>query len=387
MMKFHFLANNEPSGLYGMPPVPQIGETPPVFASKSTVNEGTNLFQGALKDSSLTNKPVQNPFGAPTKTKSETIFGKPLDSSPFLKAGESSAVFSKPSGGPSSPPKPDLLTRSSSQDLFGISKAETSSAFKNPFEKHDNKDETSKNPFKPFEPSAGATGDVSRNPFQVSGTINKPPANLFGMPKRDEQKSVFSRLQTKKTEEQKENPSQFRISRPIVKATLPSYFSDQPEEPEQPTEEIPTKPTIQPSKKLERLKSVEELKAIKSIICEQVPASAMNKKVLEKHFSRFGKVQKVVLFAKKSSASVVFETHQSAKKAKEKGQTINPSIPPIGAIYYKKVRKSMESVTEVEQPVQRKFSSIFFHYFFFIFVKINVILFYRTTERRNQIFV
>ena len=45
MMKFDFLANNEPSGLYGMPPVPQIGETPPVFASKSTVNEATNLLR------------------------------------------------------------------------------------------------------------------------------------------------------------------------------------------------------------------------------------------------------------------------------------------------------------------------------------------------------
>ena len=125
----------------------------------------------------------------------------------------------------------------------------------------------------------------------------------------------------------------------------PSYFSDEPSQPpEKEKEEV-----IQPPKKLERLKSVEELKQIKSIICEQVPAMALNKKVLEKHFSKYGKVTKVVLNPKKSSASVAFDTHQAAKKAKEKGHTIGPQVPDIGAIFYRRVRKSLESVSEAPE--------------------------------------
>ena len=78
----------------------------------------------------------------------------------------------------------------------------------------------------------------------------------------------------------------------------------------------------QTSPKFQRLTSVEELKAIKSILCEQVPPQALNKKVLEKHFSKFGKVVKVTINLKKASAAIHFEDHKSANKAKNKGHLI-----------------------------------------------------------------
>ena len=48
------------------------------------------------------------------------------------------------------------------------------------------------------------------------------------------------------------------------------------------------------------------------IVCEQVPPQALNKKVLEKHFSKFGKVTKVTINLKKASAAIHFEDHKSA---------------------------------------------------------------------------
>ena len=316
-----------------MPPVPQLGGEVPLFASKSTVNESPNLFQGALKDSGVANKPFPSEAAGASifgKHTGESIFGKPTEPSTFMKPGESSVVFPKPAQ------KPDLLTsRSKGQDIFGGAKSATD----NPFKERPSVE----NPFK-------ERGNPAENPFKERQLFSGGPV------KSEEKGSVFSRLTKKNVEgageKSKENPNPFRISRPIVTPAVPSYFTTEPEPEVPPKDEL----KAEPSKKLERLTSVEQLKAIKSIICEQVPTSAMNKKVLEKHFSRFGKVQKVVLFTKKSSVSVVFDTHQAAKKAKEKGHTISPHIPPIGAIFYKKVRKSVES--EGEQPRVSKVSEI-----------------------------
>ena len=106
----------------------------------------------------------------------------------------------------------------------------------------------------------------------------------------------------------------------------------------------------QTSPKFQRLTSVEELKAIKSIVCEQVPPQALNKKVLEKHFTKFGKVVKVTINLKKTSATIQFDDHKSAKKAKEKGHTINARIPPIGEIFYRRDRKaSTTSAVEADR--------------------------------------
>ncbi len=74
-----------------------------------------------------------------------------------------------------------------------------------------------------------------------------------------------------------------------------------------------------------------------SIVCKQVPKQALvSKKILEKHFSKFGNVIKVVVSPAKEMAIVHFDTHEAAKKAKESGFTITPKLPDIGAIFFGK---------------------------------------------------
>ena len=76
-----------------------------------------------------------------------------------------------------------------------------------------------------------------------------------------------------------------------------------------------------------------------SIVCKQVPKQALvSHKILEKHFSKFGNVIKVVVSEAKEMAVVHFDNHGSAKKAKENGFTITPKLPDIGAIFYGKSR-------------------------------------------------
>ena len=96
---------------------------------------------------------------------------------------------------------------------------------------------------------------------------------------------------------------------------------------------------------------MEELKDIKSIVCEQVPPQALNKKVLEKHFSKFGKVTKVTINVKKALAVIHFEDHKSANKAKNKGHSINAMIPPIGEIFYRRDRRAPSVSVESEQGI------------------------------------
>jgi hypothetical protein len=100
------------------------------------------------------------------------------------------------------------------------------------------------------------------------------------------------------------------------------------------------------------------------VVCERVPQQALNKKVLEKHFARFGRVTKILVNLKKFSATVHFEDHKSAKKAKEKGLMISAKIPPIGAIFYTRTRKSSEMIASssgrisVEPEVEDELSSM-----------------------------
>jgi hypothetical protein len=89
--------------------------------------------------------------------------------------------------------------------------------------------------------------------------------------------------------------------------------------------------------------STEEIKAIKTILCDQVPSVLLKKHILQKHFSKFGTVSRVLVNTRKMSATVTFDDHKSAKKAKERGQNVNPRVPSIGLIHYLKKRRSSES--------------------------------------------
>ena len=85
-----------------------------------------------------------------------------------------------------------------------------------------------------------------------------------------------------------------------------------------------------------RLFPEEEIQETVSIVCKQVPKQALvSKKILEKHFSAFGRVTKVVVSSAKEMAIVHFESHDSAKNAKENGLAITPKLI-IGAIFFGK---------------------------------------------------
>ena len=329
-----------------MPPVPQLGEPPPFTASvkKSTGEEPKpyNLFGAPVSSSDQAQGILSS-----TTTSTANIFGKPPP-----------PIFSKP------PPsivreKPDLFKSIKSATEDKDTKTSQTLQPKNPFQVMSKTQNQPAFPIKTGNESNIFKPSVSKNPFgSVSESVSRPdppktnpflkrplfsrkdPANVDEdkIPRHAISGSLKSRLGQKPievptTEETDENQEE-------------EYFEDDQEE----SEENDAPASKPPNKKLERLTSKEELKAIKSIVCEQIPQPALNKKVLEKHFSKFGKVHKIVLNTKKSMATVHFEDHKSARKAKEKGLTINPQIPKIGAIFYSKIRKSFER-TELEDEL------------------------------------
>ena len=80
--------------------------------------------------------------------------------------------------------------------------------------------------------------------------------------------------------------------------------------------------------------SKEELATITAVKCEQVPDVVNKTAILAKHFNKFGEVVKVVPSIRRKTAVVHFSEHKGAKAAKKSGKIVNPSIPPIGHIYY-----------------------------------------------------
>ncbi|TKS67603.1 Germinal-center associated nuclear protein [Collichthys lucidus] len=60
-----------------------------------------------------------------------------------------------------------------------------------------------------------------------------------------------------------------------------------------------------------------------TIHCRNVPPALNKKDVLEKHFGRFGKVRKVICRPAKNLATVHFDDHASAVKAKKKGKLLH----------------------------------------------------------------
>ena len=330
-----------------MPPVPQIGEPPPFSASvKKSIGEEPkpfNLF-GAPPVSSSSDQ-VQGIFSSSTTT-TANIFGKPA-----------TPIFTKPT--------PSIVREK--PDLFKSIKSATE-------EKNTKPGQQTLQPKNPFQVMTNQTafpvksGDenifkpsVSKNPFgSVSESVSRsepPKTNPFLKRPLFSQKDTATNVDEDKIPRHaisgslKSRLGQKPIEVPTTEETdenqQDEYFEDDQEESEENDAPLSSRP---PNKKLERLTSKEELKAIKSIVCEQIPQPALNKKVLEKHFSKFGKVHKIVLNTKKLMATVHFEDHKSARKAKEKGLTINPQIPKIGAIFYSKVRKSFER-TELEDEL------------------------------------
>lgn len=295
-LKVFFILGNDDSSsrLYGMPPVPQIGENLPVFGAKKSATEekpSSNIFASALKGSSFESKNIFSKPAISNPAPKPDLFKSISESSnnPFQQSKESSKVFQSGSEQKST--------------IFQAEAAEKDSGF--------------------LEKSA-RFGEKSAGFAEKSKMFGGEKTNLF-------QSGASNPFQSKPL-----------FSKPPPQFNLPNKTED--EEPESEDEK-------QTSPKFQRLTSKEEIKAIKSVVCEQVPPSALNKKVLEKHFSKFGKIVKLLVNLKKATATIHFEDHKSAKKAKEKGHTINAQIPPIGAIFYRRVQKT-ESPEDVMGPPQ-----------------------------------
>lgn len=382
--------STESSGLFGMPPVPKIGEPSPFASQPKEPDEGEpfakrsnvaapNLFASALKSSGISS----NIFGSGAKT-----------TSPF--GADPPSLFSKPPEKPdlfkSIEPKPSMFKSAVEKPFGNPFKSEAFDASKNPFKTEAPPYAVSKNPFKTEAPSEAKNVFKTKEP---SNQQQQPPTKLtrafkpsgdrenpFSVPlKPDESKSANV------SKAVSESSSIFGASKPVFKASseqsnpfkssnvfstggsavfppkdgsaapfkmaVSSKLQGRLGQRQNVFEPPKQEDTSEPTKRVERLASVEEVKTIKSIVCEQIPQQALNKKVLEKHFGKFGKVSKVIINIKKAKATILFEDHKSAKKAKEKGLTISPKIPDIGAIFYhKRVRKStgeIEFTPEAEE--------------------------------------
>ncbi|XP_027138252.1 germinal-center associated nuclear protein isoform X2 [Larimichthys crocea] len=90
----------------------------------------------------------------------------------------------------------------------------------------------------------------------------------------------------------------------------------------------PNLETTTPVKRGVRRESSESLSGMSpsdctTIHCRNVPPALNKKDVLEKHFGRFGKVRKVICRPAKNLATVHFDDHASAVKAKKKGKLLH----------------------------------------------------------------
>ncbi len=367
-----------------MPPIPEIGAgaskqpeqsnlfTKPPGPSTQQPTATGNIFASALQKSGVS----KNPFGGGGQLSStatappRAVFGVNLN--PPAPPTESSTPAT------SSAPRLKRPTLDEKPDLF-----KTVPTSSNPFASSGGKTESSsstapKNPFfaklPQDQPKPGGAGNIFATKPPAS---QKEGANIFAMPKSDSSavapgNLIFGQPASKPPSSSSGSgataKSPFEAASlfskpppPIAKpagggiksrlGAIPNVVQDASEK-EETTKRLSddfsgseegssVDGSVSDGKTLQRLTSKEELKAIKSIVCEQIPAAAMNKKVLEKHFSKFGEVKRVFI-SKKGTATVHFADHKAAKKAKDKGHAISPRIPSIGAIFYSRTRKSSE---------------------------------------------
>ncbi|XP_048454634.1 germinal-center associated nuclear protein [Rhincodon typus] len=82
------------------------------------------------------------------------------------------------------------------------------------------------------------------------------------------------------------------------------------------------------SRRLRRVDSTDSLSSVPlseltTIQCKNVPVDLNTKEIIKKHFSQFGKVQRVYCQASKGLAVVHFSDHASASNAKKKGKSLH----------------------------------------------------------------
>nr|XP_057902994.1 germinal-center associated nuclear protein [Doryrhamphus excisus] len=100
------------------------------------------------------------------------------------------------------------------------------------------------------------------------------------------------------------------------------------DESESPKPSEVTTETTTPLRSVERSESVDSLSGTSptnctAIQCRNVPRALNKRNIIEKHFSRFGKVCKVFCRLAKNLAIVHFDSHASAAKAKKRGKLLH----------------------------------------------------------------
>ena len=364
-------------------PVPQIGN-PSLFLqqSKKTTTDAKstpNLFVNAIQSSNLQNpggggifaakSTGTNPFTqAPPPVFPNTIGEKPdlFKSIKTVDENKSNTVKDvlQPSKSVFKSDAPNPFTKSNINTPFQtFQPKESKTMFANPQESI-NKFKVPTSTFasdsKSIDPSSSST---SRNPFAKS---SKSSTNIFKpmLSRPEAAKSIFASVPRDEIQEKVPSATvssslKNRLGQraTVIESETSEVYNEEAEEEafkEEGFEQVVESnfPTSEKQpKKMERLTSREEVKGLKSIVCERIPQQALNKKVLEKHFSRFGKVTSLSLSTKKYSATIHFEDHKSARKAKDKGKIINPQIPPIGAIFYGRIRKPSGIRTDIDDEL------------------------------------
>ena len=280
--------------LFGMPPIPQLGASPPssgtvpkIFGKTSgemkaqtTTTPSGNIFASALQKSGVSKHPFSSPSGdgdnATTGIKAKASTGanpfrKPSSIFETSSSGGPPVVLKRPTTVDVLPEKPDLFKSvpQPSSDTGNVFASSASSA---------------KSPFDRDEPPIKSSAKM----FTQS---TSPPTNVFAVPKTSDQKSIrgiFGGLESASSENTPAaNPfmagSVFSKPAGGIKSRLgkiPSVIQEASEKEDvfkRASDEFSgseegssVEGSVSDGKTLQRLTSKEELQAIKSIVCEQV---------------------------------------------------------------------------------------------------------------------
>ncbi|KAK7083595.1 Germinal-center associated nuclear protein [Halocaridina rubra] len=83
-------------------------------------------------------------------------------------------------------------------------------------------------------------------------------------------------------------------------------------------------------------------KELTKIIIAQIPDSCMDKNIIQRHFETFGRVKRVYLNPKSNQATVQYEEHRGASRAKRKGHKIHPNLPAVKIFFATPARRKSE---------------------------------------------
>ncbi|XP_071482694.1 uncharacterized protein [Diadema antillarum] len=104
--------------------------------------------------------------------------------------------------------------------------------------------------------------------------------------------------------------------------------------------------------------SSKEVKSLNTIVCKGVPEELNNRIFLARFFKKFGDVRKVTVSPIKTMATIYFQNHDSAARAKKEVKELKPGTSPV-TIFWGQKEKRTDSRTSakdenVPHPAQQK---------------------------------